>query len=45
MVVGKLHLVEFVVLPLTVKQLFMDALFHDLAVSDHNDAVGIADGG
>jgi hypothetical protein len=45
MVVGKLHLVEPKIWAPTGEQFFMAAFFHDLAVSDNNDAVGIADSG
>ena len=45
MFVGKLQLIEFKILSLPSKQLFMDTLFDNPTIADNNDAVGIADGG
>jgi hypothetical protein len=45
LVVGKLHLVEFIVLPLLGKQLFMHTLFHYAAIDNNDDTMSISDGG
>jgi len=40
-VITELHLVKFVILPLPGQQVFMVALFHDPALPNHNDSMGV----
>jgi hypothetical protein len=43
MTFGELHLIEFMIFLLQTQQVVMPPLFHDPAIDDNNDAIGIPD--